>query len=289
MSDNNKRIELGANTFFQLGTENVIPNDGNAYAMIRSKGHKQATKFVKIEENQGAAYTGTKPIEVNGHDIDLTIDEKLLQVTPEGKLTVNLDEVSGELTDKLNVDATNLSDVGKENIRKLVDADTNASIDPDKVVTLADEQTITGIKHFDNDVMCGNKMAITDHNGYSLLRSTTEGVCNVSSYNYATTLYQGRTHQWQTHTMANGKPVLDDYFYNLMGGELRRFKTSSNGAESYVVLDKANIDKNLPNRLLVGETQKALSTISDDADTATIIAKINELIALLIDRGVAKA
>ena len=179
-------------------------------------------------------------------------------------------------------------------IAKLVEIDANnaagnASIDADKVVTLADEQTITGIKHFDNDIMCGNKMAITDHNGNSLLRSTTEGVCNVSSYNYKTTLYQGRTHQWQTHSTANGKLVLDDYFYNLMGGELRRFKTSSNGTESYVILDKANIDKNLPNRLLVGETQKALSTLAEDADTAAIIAKINELITLLIDRGVAKA
>lgn len=35
MSDTSKRVELGAGTFFQLGTETVIPDDGNAYAMIR--------------------------------------------------------------------------------------------------------------------------------------------------------------------------------------------------------------------------------------------------------------
>ena len=30
MSDTSKRIELGTHTFFQLGAQTVIPNDGNA-------------------------------------------------------------------------------------------------------------------------------------------------------------------------------------------------------------------------------------------------------------------
>lgn len=262
MSDNSKRIELGTSTFFQLGTETVIPNDGNAYAMIRSKDHRQAAKFVKIEENQGAAYTGTKPIEVNGHDIDLMIDEKLLQITPNGKLTVNLDEIGGELTDKLNIDATNLSDVGKENILKLVDADMNVTKD---TVTINDK--------------------IKTATGRTIALSSPD--TNVITYGDDDSYLYFTSKQDLIH-MKNGEAVhivdsenFAEYTENITAALAKL--TESTEALDTEMATKADVTAGM-----TGQAIK-VNTLATNATLATVVQKVNEIIARLEDRGVTKA
>ena len=64
-------------------------------------------------------YTATKPIQILNHNLELAIDNQLVVLNDRNELTVNLNEIGGELTEKLNVDLTNLSDDGSKYIKQL--------------------------------------------------------------------------------------------------------------------------------------------------------------------------
>lgn len=262
MSDTSKRIELGSHTFFQLGTETVIPNDGNAYALIRSKDNRQAAKFVKIKDDATAAYTGTKPIEVNGHDIDLLIDNQLLQITPDGKLTVNLNELGGELTDKLNIDLTNLTEEGKVALLKIVNKEMNVTKD---VITINDRiKTATG-----------RTVALSSPD------------TNVITYGDEDSYLYFTSKQDLIH-MKNGEAVhivdsenFAEYTENIVAalGKL----TESTEALDTEMATKADVSAGMTG------TAIKVTTLATNAELATAVQKINEIIARLEDRGVTKA
>lgn len=262
MSDTSKRIELGSHTFFQLGTETVIPNDGNAYALIRSKDNRQAAKFVKIEDSAVAAYNGTKPIDVNGHDIDLLIDNQLLQITPDGKLTVNLNELGGELTDKLNIDLTNITEEGKAALLKIVNKDMDITKD---TITINDKiKTATG-----------RTVALSSPD------------TNVITYGDEDSYLYFTSKQDLIH-MKNGEAVhivdsenFAEYTENIVAalGKL----TESTEALDTEMATKADISAGMSG------TAVNVATLATNAELATVVQKVNEIIARLEDRGVTKA
>lgn len=59
-------------------------------------------------------YTASDPLTITEDKLGLKFDGQLVQVNSAGQLTVNLNEIGSELTDKLNVDLSNISDAGKE-------------------------------------------------------------------------------------------------------------------------------------------------------------------------------
>lgn len=65
-------------------------------------------------------YTATTPIQILNHDIELKVDNQLLKVNHLGELTVDLNEIGGELTEKANSSLTNITEAGKEVIRSLI-------------------------------------------------------------------------------------------------------------------------------------------------------------------------
>lgn len=261
MSDTSNRIRLGEDTYFQLGFEKLVPNDGNAYALIRSDKNKSVAKLVKIEDGQQAAYVGTKPINVNGHDVQLMIDSQLLTVNQEGKLTVNLDEIGAELTDKLNIDVTNLSEEGKAAIIKLVEEApetfTEQIIIKDKILTESG-RTIALSSPDTNVVTYG------DDDAYIYLVSK-----------------QDLIH------MKNGNAVaiVDSENFQEYTGDL----VASIG-ELDTKLDTKADKTELPatTNLLKG-TAVNVATLATNAELATVVQKVNELIATLENRGVTKS
>lgn len=262
MSDTSKRIQLGSNTFFQVGTETVIPNDGKAYAMIRSNKHKQATQFVEIEDGQQAAYVGAKPIDVNGHEIDLMIDNQLLTISPDGKLTINLDEIGGELTDKLNIDLTNISEAGKTAIIKLI------SEAPE---TFKDTITI--------------KNKILTESGRTIAMSSPD--TNVVTYGDNDAYLYFTSKQDLIH-MKNGETVhivdsenFPEYTENITSALAEL--TASTEALDAEMTTKADVSAGMTG------TAVNVATLATNAELATVVQKINELIATLENRGVTKA
>lgn len=65
-------------------------------------------------------YTSSDPIKIHEHDIELKVDNQLVKVNELGQLTVNLDEIGSELSDKANISLDNISDAGKTVVRNLL-------------------------------------------------------------------------------------------------------------------------------------------------------------------------
>lgn len=53
MSDNSILIQIGADTFYQLGFETIVPRDGKAYNVIAGK-HERSVKFVEANNSEVA-------------------------------------------------------------------------------------------------------------------------------------------------------------------------------------------------------------------------------------------
>ncbi len=66
-------------------------------------------------------YKGTAPVKISSNVVSLLIDNQLLHVAPNGTLTVNLDEIGSELTDKANTDLSNLSSIGQSKLNNGTD------------------------------------------------------------------------------------------------------------------------------------------------------------------------
>lgn len=262
MSDTNKRIQFGSETFFQVGYETQIPADGNGYAMIRSTKNPNVAKFVKIEDGQVAAYTGNDPIKVNGHDIELLIDNQLLQINPDGKLTVNLDEIGAELTEKLNIDITNISEAGKAKIIE--------------IVSEAPEE-------FKDVVMIKDK--IVTETGRTIAMSSKD--TNVVTYGDDEAYLYFVSKQDLIH-MKNGKAVaiVDSENFNEYTVDIMEDITNLQAADQDLQADL--LEKADKSQAMTGTAVK-VATLATNAELATAVQKINEIIARLEDRGVTKA